>query len=204
MYQKRFPDTTLDDKSLEQVRGMEGMRVRAAYAKLAKEHGVEWTGRSYDQDDWYNATPANRALSSANACLYGICHAAIVSAGYSAAFGFIHAGRMLSFVYDVADFYKVEVTVPLAFQQAAAGTDDLERRVRLNCRSAFHEARLMERIIPDIAEVFDVDNDPGESPEELEGRAVSLADRAGDGHLPGQSESASPRGVVEDGDQESG
>src|SRR5207237_1349589 len=71
MYQKRFPDTKLAGKSLEQVRGMEGMRVRAAYAQTAKEYGIEWTGRNYDQDEWYQATPTNRALSAANACLYG-------------------------------------------------------------------------------------------------------------------------------------
>jgi CRISPR-associated protein Cas1 len=178
MYQKRFPGTNLLGKSLEQVRGMEGMRVRAAYAQAAREYGLDWKGRNYDQDDWFQATPANRALSAANACLYGVCHAGIVSAGYSAALGFIHTGRMLSFVNDVADFYKVEVTVPLAFRLTAEGADDLERRVRLACRQAIHEARLMERILPDIAEVLHVADDSGERPEELEGRAVALADRA--------------------------
>jgi CRISPR-associated protein Cas1 len=204
MYQKRFPNTDLTGKSLDQVRGMEGLRVRTAYQEAAKEHGVEWTGRNYDQDDWRKATPANRALSAANACLYGICHAAIVSAGYSAGIGFIHTGRMLSFVYDIADFYKVEVTVPVAFRLAATVIDELERHVRLECRQAFHEARLMDRIIPDIAEVLHVADDPGESAEELEGRAVSLADRAGDGRFPGQPESADSRRVMEDGDEEGG
>jgi CRISPR-associated protein Cas1 len=203
MYQKRFPGTDLSGKSLEQVRGMEGMRVRAAYTQAAREYGLEWKGRNYDQDDWFQATPANRAVSAANACLYGICHAGIVSAGYSAALGFIHTGRMLSFVYDVADFYKVEVTVPLAFRLTAEGADDLERRVRLACRQAFHEARLMERILPDIAEVLHVADDPGESPEELEGRAVALADRAGNGRVRGESEPAGQRGVMEDGPAES-
>lgn len=84
MYQKRFPDDDLNDKNLEQIRGMEGARVRASYTRLATEIGIEWTGRNYDQGDWFQATPANRALSAANSCLYGICHAAIVSAGYSA------------------------------------------------------------------------------------------------------------------------
>jgi CRISPR-associated protein Cas1 len=175
------------------------MRVRAAYSQAAKEYGLDWRGRNYDQDDWFQATPANRALSAGNACLYGVCHAGIVSAGYSAALGFIHTGRMISFVYDVADFYKVEVTVPLAFRLASEGADDLERRVRLACRQAFHEARLMERILPDIAEVLHVADDSGESPEELEGRAVALADRTGDGRLRGESQPAREGGVMEDG-----
>jgi CRISPR-associated protein Cas1 len=204
MYQKRFPGTELCNRSLEQVRGMEGLRVRTAYQQAAKEHGIDWRGRNYDQGDWFKATPTNRALSAGNACLYGLCHAAILSAGYSAGIGFIHTGRMLSFVYDIADFYKVEVVVPLAFRLAASVTEELERKVRLECRSAFHQARLMDRILPDIAEVLHVADDLGESPEELEGRAVALADRTGDGRIPGQSEPAGEGGVVEDGDEEGG
>ncbi len=150
MYQKRFPGADLKDKNIEQVRGMEGQRVRQAYQELAAQAGIAWEGRNYEQDNWFHATAANRALSAANACLYGICHAAIVSAGYSAAIGFIHTGKLLSFVYDVADFYKTEVTVPVAFRLAGTVTTQLERAVRTECRKAFHTARLMDRIIPDI------------------------------------------------------
>jgi CRISPR-associated protein Cas1 len=112
MYQKRFPGTPLEGKTIEQVRGMEGLRVRKAYEHIAAQHGMTWEGRNYDQADWFKASAANRALSAANACLYGVCHAAIVSAGYSAGLGFIHTGKMLSFVYDMADLYKTETTVP--------------------------------------------------------------------------------------------
>jgi CRISPR-associated protein Cas1 len=192
MYQKRFPGEVLQDKTIEQVRGMEGLRVRKAYEEAAAQHGIAWKGRDYDQDDWFDASAANRALSAANACLYGVCHAAIVSAGYSAAIGFVHTGKMLSFVYDVADLYKTEVTVPVAFRLAATVAKDLERAVRMECREAFHRAKLMDRILPDVAEVLGVGDDPGESPEELEGRAVSLADRGTPGDLPGESRPASP------------
>lgn len=204
MYQKRFPGAELTGKGLEQVRGMEGQRVRASYAKLANRYGIEWDGRNYDQGDWYRATPANRALSAANACLYGVCHAAIVSAGYSAGLGFIHTGKMLSFVYDVADLYKTELTVPLAFGEVSAGEEDLERRVRLACRTAFHEANLMERLLPDIAEVLGAGDDLEERPDELEGRAVTLADPAGAGGVPGQPEQAGPGGVVAEGGEAGG
>lgn len=192
MYQKRFPGAVLADKSIEQVRGMEGLRVRKAYEAIAAEHGVRWDGRNYDQDDWFTANAANRALSAANACLYGVCHAAIVSAGYSAALGFIHTGKMLSFVYDVADFYKTEITVPVSFRLAATVTKELERTVRMECRKAFHAARLMERILPDIAEVLNAGDDLGETPEEMAGRAVSLADRDSAGDLPGQPQPEGP------------
>ena len=198
-----FRARELAGKSIEQVRGMEGLRVRASVSRTsAPAFGVIWTGRNYDQDDWYDASPANRALSAANACLYGLCHAAILSAGYSAALGFIHTGKLLSFVYDVADFYKTEVTVPVAFEQAAAGTTKLERTVRLGCRKVFHETRLLERILPDIAEVLHVADDPAEAAEELEGRPVTLADRADAGGLPGPSEQTDPGGAVEEGGEE--
>lgn len=176
MYQKRFPDPLPDQLDIRQIRGMEGARVRAAYHNLSSEFGVRWEGRLYNQDNWDYGDPLNRALSSANACLYGICHAAILSAGYSPAIGFIHTGRMLSFVYDIADLYKTELAVPVAFKTVAESELDVERRTRLNCRDLFHQNKLMDRILPDIAEVLDARDDLGESPGELEGRAVTLAD----------------------------
>jgi CRISPR-associated protein Cas1 len=190
MYQKRFAGTPLQDKTIEQVRGMEGLRVRKAYEDAAREHGIAWAGRSYDQDDWFDASATNRALSAANACLYGVCHAAIVAAGYSAAIGFVHTGKMLSFVYDVADLYKTEVTVPVAFRLAATVTSGLERAVRQECRKVFHAYHLLDRILPDVKEVLGAGDDPGETAEELEGRAVTLADRGTPGDLPGESKPA--------------
>jgi CRISPR-associated protein Cas1 len=189
MYAKRFPGTDLAGKTIEQVRGMEGIRVRRAYAEAGKKFKMNWQGRNYNQDDWFATSDVNRALSAGNACLYGVCHSAIVSAGYSPGLGFIHTGKMLSFVYDVADFYKTETTVPLAFELAGQGPRDLERRVRTACQQVFFEARLMERILPDIAEVLDVTDDCGEAAEEMEGRAVTLALGNPSGHIPGQSES---------------
>lgn len=150
LYQLRFTEAFDPGLTLQQVRGMEGIRVREAYASAARETGVPWSGRSYRRDQWRNADPINRALSTANACLYGICHAAIVSAGFSPALGFIHTGKMLSFVYDVADLYKAEIAIPTAFRAAAEGKDGLERRVRQTCRDAFVSARLLARIIPDL------------------------------------------------------
>ena len=190
MYQKRFPNPIPADTTIEQIRGMEGARVRDAYRKIAETYNVEWHGRAYDQKDWNHGDPLNRALSSANACLYGLCHAAILAAGYSPAIGFIHVGQRLSFVYDIADFYKTELSVPVAFEMVASSTSDVEGRVRRQCRDVFHHSKLMDRILPDIAEVLDARDDLEESPGELEGRAVSLAVGAGNGSVPGESERA--------------
>jgi CRISP-associated protein Cas1 len=150
MYTMRFT-TELDERlTLEQVRGLEGVRVRDTYARLASETGVAWTGRAYHTAEWSASTPVNRALSSANACLYGLCHAAIVSIGMSPGLGFVHTGKSLAFVYDVADLYKCEVTMPIAFQAAKGPLAGLDGLVRRACRDAFRRTKLLERVVPDI------------------------------------------------------
>ena len=199
MYEMRFDEKPAKSKTMEQLRGMEGLRVRAAYEAAAARYGVKWTGRFYNQDNWADADPLNRALSCANACLYGVCHAAIVSAGYSAALGFVHTGKMLSFVYDVADFYKTLITVPISFMAAESEPPDLEHQVRTACRDVFHEARLTQKILPDIAEALGVGDDTGEDPSELEGRAVSLALGAEDGCVRGEPEPAGTGKAVAEG-----
>ena len=156
MYRCRFGEDLPADLDLLQVRGMEGARVRKAYAAQSKEYDVPWHGRRYDRGDWGSADPVNRALSGANALLNGLCHAAIVSGGYSPGLGFIHTGKQLSFVYDIADLYKVEVTIPLAFRLVAESALNLGKRVRAACREAFREGQLLKRLLPDIEQVLDV------------------------------------------------
>ncbi len=150
MYQFRFDEDLDPDLTIEQVRGMEGARVRRAYAEASRHYGIPWYGRSYDRQKWQMSDPANRALSTANACLNGLCHAAIVSAGYSPGLGFVHTGKQLSFVYDVADLYKTRLTVPLAFKLVAEAPVKLETRVRHACRELFHSERLLGRILDDL------------------------------------------------------
>lgn len=157
MYLSRFPEESIDPTvTLQQLRGKEGIRVRQAYADASKATGVPWHGRDYQRKDWFAGDPVNRALSAANACLYGLVHAAILSAGYSPGIGFIHNGKQLSFVYDIADLYKAELTIPAAFEIAASRPENLEQEVRHLLRKRMFSARLMQRIIPDIARVLDV------------------------------------------------
>jgi len=173
MYRQRFGDLRLDPGlDIEQLRGMEGARVRTAYAQASIRYGVEWHGRRYERGNWGGSDPINNALSAANALLNGLCHAAIVSGGYSPALGFIHTGLQSSFVYDIADLYKVEITIPVAFRTAGASRERVQPRVREACRQAFKEAKLLQRILPDIERLLAVppevlaarvgaDDDPG-------------------------------------------
>jgi CRISPR-associated protein Cas1 len=157
MYEKRFPEALESTLTLRQIRGKEGVRVRETYARWSRETGVPWEGRSYKQNDWQQTEPINRALSAANSCLYGVVHAAIVAAGYSPALGFIHTGKMLSFVYDIADLYKADITIPVAFRCTASAENQLESRVRHECREQFRAQRILNRIVEDLDVLFTVD-----------------------------------------------
>jgi CRISPR-associated protein Cas1 len=154
MYALRFKEAPPAKRSVEQLRGIEGVRVRKMYELLAKQYRVEWKSRNYDYKKWESGDMPNRCLSSATACLYGICEAAILAAGYAPAVGFIHTGKPQSFVYDIADIFKFDTVVPLAFRVAAKKPGQPEREVRLACRDVFRQSRLLHRIIPMIEEVL--------------------------------------------------
>ncbi len=154
MYAMRFGEEPPARRSVEQLRGIEGARVRETYKLIAKKYGVEWKARNYDTEDWDKGDMPNRCLSAATACLYGVTEAAVLAAGYAPAVGFIHTGKPLSFVYDVADIYKFETVVPLAFKIAAKHPGNPEQQVRLACRDVFRESKLLERIIPGIEEML--------------------------------------------------
>lgn len=154
MYAMRFKEAPPERRSVEQLRGIEGVRVRKMYELLARQYNVAWKARNYDHTEWGSGDVPNRCLSSATACLYGICEAAILAAGYAPAVGFIHTGKPQSFVYDIADIFKFETVVPAAFRIAAKKPKDPEREVRLACRDIFRQARLLNRIIPTIEEVL--------------------------------------------------
>ncbi|MGA2080668.1 MAG: type I-E CRISPR-associated endonuclease Cas1e [Holophaga sp.] len=154
MYGMRFGEEPPAKRSIEQLRGIEGARVRREYQLLAQKFGAAWTGRDYDPADWGTANPVNRALSCATSCLYGLCEAAILAAGYAPAVGFIHTGKPLSFVYDIADLFKFETVVPHAFRIASKSPPDLERQVRYACRDSFRQTHLLEHIIPTIEAIL--------------------------------------------------
>ncbi len=154
MYAFRFGEEPPARRSVEQLRGIEGARVRKMYQELAQSQGVKWQARNYDRHDWDAADVPNRCLSAATACLYGVTEAAVLAAGYAPAIGFIHTGKPLSFVYDIADLFKFDTVVPAAFKIAAGSPREPERAVRIACRDAFRETGLLKRIIPTIEEIL--------------------------------------------------
>ena len=92
----------------------------------------------------------NQALSAGHACLYGLAYAVIVSLGCSPGLGFVHVGHDRSFVYDIADLYKAEITIPIAFEVAAEDPEDLASVVRRRVRDAMVSHHTLERMVHDI------------------------------------------------------
>lgn len=189
MFEIRFGEEAPERRSVDQLRGIEGARVRRHYQLEAERHGVTWKSRRYDPTDFEGADMPNRCLSAATSCLYGLTEAAVLAAGYAPAIGFLHTGKPLSFVYDIADLVKFETVVPAAFKiagQATRGqlTMPVERAVRLACRDAFRRTRLLDRLIPMIEEVLSAGGLPRPAPpEDSVGPAFPDAEQSGDdGH----------------------
>lgn len=154
MYAIRFGEEPPARRSVEQLRGLEGARVRELYQKYAKQYGLKWEHRKYDPTNWDASNVVNKCISSATSCLYGISEAAVLAAGYLPAVGFIHTGKPRSFVFDIADIFKFETVVPIAFKIAAENPPDADRVVRHACRDSFKEKKVLKRLIPMIEEVL--------------------------------------------------
>ena len=184
MYEVRFGEPSPQHRSVDQLRGIEGARVRKTYELLAKRYGVQWSHRNYDAQEWGSGDMPNRCMSSATACLYGITEAAVLAAGYAPAVGFIHTGKPLSFVYDIADLVKFDTVVPVAFKIAAREPANPEREVRLACRDVFRQSHLLKKIIPMIEDVLAAGElTPPEAPEESVEPAIPNPESIGDvGH----------------------
>lgn len=150
MYQLRFPDEDVSGLTMQQLRGREGARVRAMYRSASEETGVTWKGRIYDPDDFEGSDAVNMALSSAHACLYGVVNSVIVALGCSPGLGFVHTGHERSFVYDIADLYKAELTIPIAFRVAAEQPEDIGGTTRRRVRDAIANGRILETAVRDI------------------------------------------------------
>lgn len=160
MYSMRFPGEDTSGLTMQQLLGKEGTRVRRVYAREAQRTGVDWRGRSYKVADFDNADAVNQALSAVSTSLYGVVHAVIVSLGCSPGLGFVHTGNDRSFVYDIADLYKADLTIPLAFDLAAGEHPDIGTAARRAVRDQMRSRRFMDRCVRDIRQLLLPDAEP--------------------------------------------
>lgn len=163
MYGMRFTGEDVEGLTMQQLRGREGARVRRMYREEAARTGVEWRKRNYDMGDFETGDAVNQALSAANTSLYGVVHAVVVALGCSPGLGFVHTGHELAFVYDIADLYKAEITVPVAFEVAGAKSQDVPGDARRAVRDRLYDGKLLERCVRDVRTLLTIEGDePGQ------------------------------------------
>jgi CRISPR-associated protein Cas1 len=150
MYSMRFPGDDVSYLSMQALRGREGARVRKVYREASRTSGFPWHGRDFNPIDFDDSDEINKALSSATTCLYGVTHAVIVALGCSPGLGFVHTGHERSFVYDIADLYKAEIAIPVAFQVAAQHPEDVAAETRRAVRDAIRDGAILKRTARDI------------------------------------------------------
>ncbi len=154
MYAHRFPDEDTSGLTMQQLRGREGARVRRTYRENAERTGVEWHRRDYDPADFLGGDTVNQALSAATTCLYGMAHAVIAGLGCAPGLGFVHTGHDRSFVYDIADLYKAQVAIPVAFDAAAQEPEDVGSLTRRMVRDEIRRRRLITQCTRDITQLL--------------------------------------------------
>lgn len=159
MYSMRFPGEDVSGLTMQQLRGREGARVRRLYREHSERTGVPWSRRTYDVADFESGDDVNRALSAATTCLYGVVHAVVVALGCSPGLGFVHTGHVRSFVFDVADLYKAEIAVPIAFDTAARAPEDLPAETRRAVRDALYDGSILTRCAADVRRLLLPDDD---------------------------------------------
>lgn len=150
MYQLRFPNEDVSSLTMQQLRGREGSRIRTVYRHASQQTGIPWSGREYDPDNYTGGDAVNKALSAAHACLYGVVHSVIVALGCSPGLGFVHTGHDRSFVYDIADLYKVDITIPIAFEVTAEQPEDIGSSTRRRVRDTISNGHILEQTVKDI------------------------------------------------------
>ena len=154
LYAIRYPSEKIKFKTLDELKGIEGLKVKECYNRYAQIYNIPWSGRSYDKNNFESSDVVNQYITAINQLLYAIVQAVIVFLGFSPAIGFIHTGNMQSFTYDIADLYKERYTIPLSFNLSTEGYFDREK-MQLEFRNLVSQNKLMKNITNDILSLFE-------------------------------------------------
>lgn len=159
MYELRFKNISLEDKNLNQMRGLEGSRVKSMYKTYSKLFNVPWTYRDYKVGDIEKSDMINQAITYSNNILYGLCKAIILIMGFNVSIGFIHTGNIFSFVYDIADLYKMETSVLASFKTVGylrqRNIKNLDYNLLRNeIYKTYSELKLLQKIPKDLKYLF--------------------------------------------------
>lgn len=161
LYAWRF-GRILPHRSIETLRGIEGARIKESYQRVAERYGVPWHGRRYDRSDPVAADLPNQAINHAATFVEAAADIAVAATGAIPSLGFIHEDSSNAFTLDIADLFRVEVALPLAFSTVKAcnaqGIVKLEQELRRRAARAFRQEKLIPKMIDKIKELLDVDD----------------------------------------------
>lgn len=166
MYAFRF-GRILPHKEIEVLRGIEGARMKETYRLLAEQYGIPWRGRRYDRQNPIGADVPNQAINHAATFVESAAEIAVTALGALAPLGFIHEDSSNAFTLDIADLYRGELTVPLAFSVAKRVLADpellLERALRKEAAQQFRKQRVIAGMIDRVKELLGVNDCGGDS-----------------------------------------
>jgi len=163
MYAFRF-GKILPHRDIAVLRGIEGARMKETYRIEADRHRLPWQGRRYDRSHPDGTDIPNQAINHVATFVECAADIAVAAVGALPPLGFIHEDSSNAFTLDIADLYRAEVTIPLAFRvarQAAEKSDlNLERMLRKEAAVEFRRGKLIAKMIDRIKELLSV-NDSG-------------------------------------------
>lgn len=149
----------LPHRELDVLRGIEGARMKTLYQTIAQQYGIAWKGRRYDRSRPDAADPPNQAINHAATAVEAAAAIAVTGVGALPQLGFIHEDSGIAFILDIADLYRGEVTIPVAFAAVRAFEREpnvpLERHVRRLAGREFRKKKLVPTMINQIKELFD-------------------------------------------------
>ena len=159
MYEIRYTDMKLKSKSADELMGIEGLHVQNTYRTLSEKYGIHWNGRMYNEIPFSEQDSINKAITSGNQLLYAIIASIVNAIGYSTAIGFIHTGKMMSFVYDISDLYKESIILPTIFEFTSTYSgNSIENDIKRHLYNKITEVNIIDKVINDISTIFsDVD-----------------------------------------------
>jgi CRISPR-associated protein Cas1 len=167
LYAWRF-GRVLPHRDLETLRGIEGARMKESYKLTAQRFGIDWQGRRYDRENPEAADLPNQAINHAATFVEAAADIAVAAVGALPPLGFIHEDSSSAFTLDIADLWRVDVTLPLAFasvqaMQKGKGEVSIEREVRKRAARLFRQEKLIPKMIDRIKELFDVHDRGGDA-----------------------------------------
>ncbi|NMB11989.1 MAG: type I-E CRISPR-associated endonuclease Cas1 [Firmicutes bacterium] len=166
MYAIRFGEV-LPRRDISALRGMEGGRMKKLYEIMAQKYGVRWQGRRYDRREPESADLPNQAINHAATFVEAAGDIAVAAVGALPPLGFIHEDSSNAFTLDIADLWRAELTLPLAFSVCAKVQRDpslqLEREIRLEAARWFRKLKLIPSMIDRIKELLNVNDDDSHS-----------------------------------------